>query len=443
MLEKRVPEDAIKIFYSYSRKDLDMRNALENHLSALREAGKISTWHDLELEAGTEWEPTILHKLDTADIILLLISSSFIASKYCYGTELKRAIARHEAGTARVIPIILRPCDWNHSYVPFSKLNVLPTHAKPITQWEDRDAAFAMVAQRIREAVDQLNAQKLQHVTPADIATLKNDAYRAERNQDWDLAQRLWLRVDATASGQDVEAIEALQTISDGKASESFLQSRNIPKPPVQTRAEATSTSVPDAHNTTPNEDDLGSDRYGVNYYTNLRNLLKSGYWKAANQETVDLMCAVMDRQKEGWLRLEDIERFPCQDLRNIDHLWVKYSKGKFGFSVQQKIYLKCGGKLDSKYPGDKISGEFGDLVGWRVQSRWTDRNIIFDASVPEGCLPAFTVGNLAPSTILRSVVSLYTGGQFRGDLAAQQFICFRFCLFAVVAQRLAKCGSK
>ncbi|MBC7969158.1 MAG: toll/interleukin-1 receptor domain-containing protein [Verrucomicrobia bacterium] len=109
--EKQVSEDPIKIFYSYSRKDLDMRNALEKHLSALKKAGRISTWHDLQLEAGTEWEPAILNKLDTADIILLLISSDFIDSEYCYGTELKRAIARHDAGTARVIPIILRPCD--------------------------------------------------------------------------------------------------------------------------------------------------------------------------------------------------------------------------------------------------------------------------------------------------------------------------------------------
>lgn len=91
----------------------------------------------------------------------MLISSSFIASKYCYGTELKRAIARHDAGTARVIPIIVRPCDWSHDYVPFSKLNVLPTHAKPITKWEDQDEAFAIVAQRIRETVDQLNVKKL------------------------------------------------------------------------------------------------------------------------------------------------------------------------------------------------------------------------------------------------------------------------------------------
>jgi hypothetical protein len=138
-----------------------MRNTLEDHLSALRRVGRISTWHDLELEAGTEWEPAILNKLNTADMILLLVSSNFIASEYCYGTELQRAIARHHEGTSRVIPIILRPCDWNHPDVPFSKLHVLPTHGKPITSWADPDEAFTIVAQRIRETVEQLRAKKL------------------------------------------------------------------------------------------------------------------------------------------------------------------------------------------------------------------------------------------------------------------------------------------
>ena len=235
-------------------------------VATLREAGKISTWHDLELEAGTEWEPAILHKLDTADIILLLISSSFIASKYCYGTELKRAIAWHDAGTARVIPIILRPCDWNHSYVPFSKLNVLPTHAKPITQWEDRDEAFAIVAQRIRETVDQLNAQKQakqqerqaerskrdteagilmpQYASPADIATLKNDAYRAERKQDWDLAQQLWIQVLAAASGQDMEAIEALQKLAVQRHTRTAMNKTQLDILQAAIDAEETSPSI-------------------------------------------------------------------------------------------------------------------------------------------------------------------------------------------------------
>jgi TIR domain len=153
-------EEVIKIFYSYSRKDLEMRNTLESHLSALKKAKKIQTWHDLELEAGTEWERNIQQQLNTADIILLLVSSSFMASDYCYSTELQVAIDRHNAGTARVIPVILRPCDWNHEDVPFSKLNVLPTHAKPITGWQDPEEAYAIVAQKIRETVEQLRKQK-------------------------------------------------------------------------------------------------------------------------------------------------------------------------------------------------------------------------------------------------------------------------------------------
>lgn len=253
-------EDAIKIFYSYSRKDLDMRNALEDHLSTLREAGRISTWHDLELEAGTEWEPAILHKLDTADIILLLISSSFIASKYCYGTELKRAIARHNEGTARVIPIILRPCDWNHSDVPFSRLNVLPTHAKAITSWSDPEEAFTIVAQRIRETVDQLRAKKQSGQQEAEQAGLRQEQ----------------LSQQPTAGSLRQQELE-----------------RQRQTQPIDT-------------------DDLSSERNLD--YSQLRNLLKAGRWKEADKETAWLMLEAMGRQKEGWLLEENIKRFPYAD---------------------------------------------------------------------------------------------------------------------------------
>jgi hypothetical protein len=188
-----VPEEPIKIFYSYSRKDLDMRDKLDVQLSPLRRANKISTWHDLQLEAGEEWKLAISDKLDKADIILLLVSGDFIHSEYCYGTELKRAIARHQEGTARVIPIILRPCLWNIPEVPFSILNVLPDHAKPITSWANSDEAFAIVAQKIRDTVDQLlrkrtsqpaeeppgplvgqQIRRLQNCDPSKILFIKN-----------------------------------------------------------------------------------------------------------------------------------------------------------------------------------------------------------------------------------------------------------------------------
>jgi formylglycine-generating enzyme required for sulfatase activity len=220
-----VSEEVIKIFYSYSRKDLDMRNTLEDHLSALREASKISTWHDLELEAGTEWEPVILNKLNTADIILLLVSRNFIASKYCYGTELKRAIARHHEGTARVIPIILRPCDWNHSDVPFSKLNVLPTHAKAITSWLDPEEAFTIVAQKIRATVDQLRAEKVGK-RQAEAEARQAEARQAEARQ-------------AEARQAEARQAEARQQVAQKEAEQQAEQERIQREQQSQKRTES------------------------------------------------------------------------------------------------------------------------------------------------------------------------------------------------------------
>lgn len=89
-------------------------------------------------------------------------------------------------------------------------------------------------------------------------------------------------------------------------------------------------------------DESLSSERFGANYYAKMRDLLTAQDWKAADQETADRMYEVMDRQKEGRLQEQDIKNFPCQDLRNIDRLWMKYSQGKFGFSVQKKIWEGC-----------------------------------------------------------------------------------------------------
>jgi uncharacterized caspase-like protein len=177
-----------------------------------------------------------------------------------------------------------------------------------------------------------------QHASLADIATLKNDAYRAQTKQDWDLAQRLWIRVNAAASGQDMEAIEALQTIAVGKASRTIpMRTQPTLKSPVQPGSTSSISASKEA--TTPDEDDFSSERFGANYYTRLGELLKAGRWREADQETADRMCKVMDREG-GWLEAEDIEKFPCQDLQNVDRLWVKYSNRRFGFSVQKKSML-------------------------------------------------------------------------------------------------------
>ncbi|MEH2026501.1 TIR domain-containing protein [Nostoc sp.] len=144
----------IDVFISYSHKDDDLLSEFVTHLANLRRQGKITAWYDRAIEAGEEWEAQIKGRLESARIILLLISPPFMGSDYCYDIEMQGAIARHNQGTARVIPIILRPCDWKDS--PFSKLQVLPKDAKPITQWSDRDAAFLNVVEGIRKAVNSL-----------------------------------------------------------------------------------------------------------------------------------------------------------------------------------------------------------------------------------------------------------------------------------------------
>jgi uncharacterized caspase-like protein len=137
----------------------------------------------------------------------------------------------------------------------------------------------------------------------------------------------------------------------------------------------------------------LRSEKFGVNYYAKLRNLLAAKDWKAANNETADRMCAVMNRQQEGWLGDEDIKKFPCLDLRNINNLWVKYSNGQFGFSVQKEIWQSCG----SPTAYDKDWLKFCIAVGWRtkgflgVGGEWLEYNkLTFNQTALSGHLPLF-----------------------------------------------------
>ena len=111
--------EPIELFYSYAHNDAALRDELEKHLSLLRREG-YTGWHDRKIPAGKEWADQIDEHLDNAAVILFLVSADFVASDYCWQVEMTRAMERHEAGDAAVIPIILRPCDWKSA--PFGKL---------------------------------------------------------------------------------------------------------------------------------------------------------------------------------------------------------------------------------------------------------------------------------------------------------------------------------
>lgn len=145
---------AIEIFCSYAHKDDRLRAELLKQLNPLMRVGLITVWHDREILGGAEWELTLDAHLNTANIILLLVSPDFISSDYCYYIEMDRALERHYKGAAEVIPIILRPCKWD--IMPFGNLQALPTDGKPVTTWRNKDQAFKEIADGIEEAVKKL-----------------------------------------------------------------------------------------------------------------------------------------------------------------------------------------------------------------------------------------------------------------------------------------------
>src|SRR5579863_4964226 len=143
----------ITIFISYAHEDARLCAKLRKHLRSLERVKFVEVWSDHTIRGGVEWEQQINLYLDRAQIILLLISSDFMDSDYCYTIEMRRAMERHEAEKASVIPVILRPVYWEDA--PFAKLKVLPTGAVPVTSraWYSQDYAFFDIVQGIRSLI--------------------------------------------------------------------------------------------------------------------------------------------------------------------------------------------------------------------------------------------------------------------------------------------------
>jgi hypothetical protein len=149
----------LSLFYSYSYEDEALRDQLEKHLRQLQRQGLISAWHDGKILPGGTWAREVEMHLETASIILLLVSPDFLASDYCYDIQMQHALERHERGETHVVPVILRPCDWLHS--PLKDLQCLPRDGKPVTQWQDLDEAIHAITQGLRHVIEQQQALTL------------------------------------------------------------------------------------------------------------------------------------------------------------------------------------------------------------------------------------------------------------------------------------------
>lgn len=441
-------ENAVKVFISYSHKDEDLRDRLDTHLSNLRWDGVISSWYDRQLTAGTEWDEKIKTELEAADIILLLISPDFIASKYCRDVEIPLSLQRHEAKQAFVVPIILRPFDWFSA--PFAKLQAFPKDAKPVTTWTNQNEAFLSIAQGIRTAVQLMRAERQQLAEQQQAAEQQYRQQVVEALEDGviSLVERDTLDELREELGLSVEVVAAIEAevfepfrryeenlkkyqqtlnrlIAGGHYPFSAAIAQDLSKrqrdlglkpedvaqvaQPILDQAElaeqARKKQIAEAGRSpvtpvpvpTPVPSptpaiytvSLISEK-GVDY-SKLRDLLKAEKWREADHETRSVMLQATNHVSDDWIDVDSLKQFPCKDLQTIDRLWVTASKGHFGFSVQKEIYVRCGGNLDGKYPGDQVSKKFGDTVGWRMDQKWQNYDKSegkASLSSPRGLLP-------------------------------------------------------
>jgi hypothetical protein len=140
-----------RMFISYAHAEEKLQKSIETHLSALKRRDLIEVWHDRRLTAGEHIDDRIGEELARADLVMLLVSASFINSNYCYSKEMEHALQRHRSGECRVIPVIIRPCTWTDT--PLGELLAVPTDGKPVTLWKNRDQAFTNVVAAVERAL--------------------------------------------------------------------------------------------------------------------------------------------------------------------------------------------------------------------------------------------------------------------------------------------------
>ncbi|MBW4585519.1 GUN4 domain-containing protein [Aetokthonos hydrillicola Thurmond2011] len=283
-----------------------------------------------------------------------------------------------------------------------------------------QDDRFSALGRRLLDRKQkQLNLAPPEKVTQIEQEVLQpiRDFQQSLREYEQDLA--LVLEEKSVLNKNDWELLKRIQQILKLRDEDvTPIHERLIPQQPPKPQ--------PLQPNTPPSQiDDLSSEK-GIDY-TKLRDLLAAQKWKEADYETYMVMLQAVGRKENDWIRAEELLNFPCADLRTIDSLWVKYSNGRYGFSVQKKIYLQEGGKPDGKYY-EEAWKKFGDRVGWRVKGNWiSDDKVTFDTQSPEGHLPS-----LRGSTFVW--VGLGWGGGFGAGF-------FWGGLVSSLASRLVKCS--
>ncbi len=158
----------IEILFSYTHTDEKLRDQLENHLAALKRKKRIICWHDRCIRAGLIWKTQISVHLNTADIIVFLVSPDFLSSDYCNNVEVKRALERSQKGDVCIVPVILRRSDWKEEAL--AEYQALPCDARPVVEWPDLDVALYNVAKGLKEIIVEMEQERANAVLSISTA---------------------------------------------------------------------------------------------------------------------------------------------------------------------------------------------------------------------------------------------------------------------------------
>ena len=192
-----------RVFISYSHRDAGALERLHVHLANLRREARIDAWFDREILAGDVLDAEIERELEAANLFLLLVSPDFIASDYCIEREMQRALERHDQGEARVVPIIVEPCEW--AAIPaLRRLKAVPKNGMPISDWTNANTAYLNVVQEIRRTIDagDMTAPAATATDPAP-ASRRPSAPRYRVQRDFDDIDRSEFRDAAFAMIKD------------------------------------------------------------------------------------------------------------------------------------------------------------------------------------------------------------------------------------------------
>lgn len=164
-----MPAQPLNVFISYSHNEEDriLLDELVTHMAPLKSSEQplIRVWDDSYIKPGDPWDEEIKENLKSAHIVLLLISSDFNASRYIREVEMKEAFERHQRKECRIIPILLRPC--NFKGMPYEQLEILPKYPTDqrlepvvnVNKWLTQDFALTTVVGRLRQLIEEVNMQ--------------------------------------------------------------------------------------------------------------------------------------------------------------------------------------------------------------------------------------------------------------------------------------------